>query len=230
MTGEPFPKTRRRRQRPPGRRLGPAPRDLRGRRGAVRASGRRSLGVEQKFRGMTPAGRRHRCPGELHEGGDLQRTKTRRSRSSPSVPSESLEGRAEGTKDEDDQSRQLVLFRDDSTTDSRDVDRADPNDPRARDAAELLPLSRRTNLRPCPRLPAPRSAGREDDRAVWRRQRGRQDDAARRDSACSLRAAGTLLQAGRAGVRRVPPQVDPPRRRRERGSGRLARVSLCVRR
>ena len=40
--------------------------------------------------------------------------------------------------------------------------------------------------------------------------------------------AGALLEAGRAGVRRVPPEVDSPRCQRERRRGDLARLPVCL--
>ena len=182
------------------------------------------LGVEQQFRGMT---RRVGVIDALEKC--LKAAIFEDEEEAVEVLTERDKRLKKLKAEEDDQSRQLVLFREDPTDRRTSVARVDQNDSGARDATGLLPLPRRTDLRP---HPAARAAqrGHAGDRPVRRRQRRRQDDAARRDPARALRRSRALLEAGRPGVRRVPPQVDSPRCQRERRGGRLARLPVRLRR
>ena len=159
------PQAARRRQRPPGRRLGAAPGGLRRRRGALRPPGRPARGRAAVPR-HDPAGRRHRCAGEVPQGGGLrERGGSRRGpHASGTSGCEKLRETERRTSAE---RRQLVLFREDLTNDARPTHRVDQNDSGAADAAELLPVPRRADLRPHPAARAAKR-GHAADRPVRR--------------------------------------------------------------
>ena len=169
------------------------------------------LGVEQRFRGMT---RRVGVIDALEKC--LKAALFENEKEAVEVLTE-RDRRLKTLKDRDDQAederRQLVLFREDLTGQRNSPAAwADPNDPGTPDAAEFLPLPRPADLRPRPRRPrrGTRGCGRSSCSA------GRTGPARRR---CSTRssspstARAPLLEAGQPRVRRVPPPVDPPRRR-----------------
>ncbi len=104
VTGEPFPKPRDDGNALQVRRLGLAPGDLRRGRGALRPSGRPARRRAEVSRDDA-ARRRHRCAGEMPQGGGFQRARPKRSRFSRRTAMKRVLETSEGSQ-EDDRSRQ----------------------------------------------------------------------------------------------------------------------------